>query len=71
MTEERANTLATRPWYLPRSEGGNRSPITMKVLAMIIPAPIPWNPLKAMSCPIVWLKPDRSEPSVNTATPAM
>ena len=59
MTEETPNTAPTYPWYLPRSAGVKRSAMTMKVMAKMPPAPIPWTPREITS----WLMPSPSSGS--------
>ena len=56
-------TAPNRPWYLPRSAGVNRSPITASEMGKSAPAPRPWMARKRISCHIAWLRPDRAEPT--------
>ena len=46
-------TAPKRPWYLPRSAGVNRSPMTASEIGNRAPAPRPWMPRKRISCHIV------------------
>ena len=43
------NTAPKRPWYLPRSAGEKRSPMTASAIGKSDPAPMPWMPRKRMS----------------------
>ena len=70
MTDDMPNTPATKPWYLPRSAGGKRSPTATKARDISAPPPIPWMALKAMSWFIVWLSPASAEPTRKTTTAA-
>ena len=45
----RPNTAPNRPWYLPRSAGVKRSPITASEIGNRAPAPRPWRPRKRIS----------------------
>ncbi len=56
------NTAPNRPWYLPRSWGVNRSPMTARLMGNSAPAPSPWMPRKMMSWVMFWLRPDSAEP---------
>ena len=40
-------TAPKRPWYLPRSAGVNRSPMTASAIGNSEPAPMPWMPRKS------------------------
>ena len=62
-------TAPKRPWYLPRSAGVNRSPMTASAIGKRAPAPRPWMPRKRISCHIVWLRPDKAEPMRNRTMP--
>ncbi len=66
---ERPKTAPKRPWYLPRSAGVKRSPMTASEIGKSAPAPMPWIPRKRISCSIVWLMPDRAEPIRNVVIP--
>ena len=48
-TNAMPNTAPNRPWYLPRSCGVNRSPMTASATGNSDPAPMPWMPRKRMS----------------------
>ena len=48
----RPNAPEKRPWYLPRSAGGNMSPMIAKALPIIMPEPKPWIARQTMSCSI-------------------
>ena len=52
-TEERPNTLATIPWYLPLSDAENKSPTVMKASVISTPPPTPCKALITISCSIV------------------
>ena len=67
--DERPKTADKKPWYFPRSEGGKRSPMTVKALAIIIPAPIPWSPRHSTIWVMVWLRPHSSDPTVKMLIP--
>ena len=64
-------TAPKRPWYLPRSAGENRSPMTARLIGKSAPAPRPWMPRNRMSWAMFWLRPDRAEPTRNRLTPIM
>ncbi len=64
-------TAPKRPWYLPRSWGVNMSPMIASATGNKAPAPIPWMPRKTMSIPMLWLSPDRAEPTRKIAMPIM
>ncbi len=66
---ENPKTAPKRPWYLPRSAGEKRSPITAREIGKSAPAPMPWIPRKRISCSIVWLRPDRADPTRNIVMP--
>ncbi len=65
------NTAPNRPWYLPRSAGVNRSPMTARATGKSEPAPTPWMPRKMMSWAMVWLRPDSAEPTRKIPMPIM
>jgi hypothetical protein len=69
MIADRPKTAPNRPWYLPRSAGVNRSPMTASEIGNSAPAPRPWTPRNRTSCSMVWLRPDRTEPSRNSTMP--
>ena len=71
MMKAMPNTAPNRPWYLPRSAGVNRSPMTARATGKIEPAPMPWRPRNRMSCVIVWLRPDSAEPTRKIPIPIM
>ncbi len=54
----RPNTAPNRPWYWPRSEGANRSPMMASAMGNRAPAPSPWMPRAAMNCHISCDSPD-------------
>jgi hypothetical protein len=62
-------TAPNSPWYLPRSAGVNRSPMTASEIGKSAPAPRPWTPRKKTSCSMVWLSPDSTEPVRNSPMP--
>ncbi len=57
------------PWYLPRSAGVNRSPMTASEIGKSAPAPMPWRPRNAISSHMVWLKPESTDPIRNRTMP--
>ena len=59
---ETPNTAPNRPWYLPRSRGENRSPMTASEMGKMAPAPTPWMPRKSTRLSMLQLRPDRNEP---------
>ncbi len=63
------NTAPNRPWYLPRSAGVNRSPMTARLIGNSAPAPRPWTPRKMISWVMFWLRPDSTEPMRNSTMP--
>ena len=65
------NTRPKKPWYLPRSAGVNRSPMTASAIGKSAPAPRPWIPRNSTSCHISWLRPDSAEPTRKSPMPAM
>ena len=56
-------TAPNSPWYRPRSRGGTTSPMIAWVPTNRPPPPSPWIARKAMSSVIVWLSPDRMDPT--------
>ena len=70
-TNAMPKTAPNRPWYLPRSFGVNRSPMTARATGNSEPAPMPWMPRKRMSMPMFWLRPDRAEPIRKITMPIM
>ena len=70
-TNAMPKTAPKRPWYLPRSWGVNRSPMTASATGNNDPAPMPWMPRKRMSIPMFWLSPDRAEPMRKITMPIM
>ena len=72
MTLVSAKTLKKTPWYFARRAGsGNMSATEVKMLAKIMPAPSPCNPLKSMSSVIPQAAPQSALATRNSATPAM
>ena len=63
------NTAPNSPWYLPRSAGVNRSPMTARLIGNRAPAPRPWMPRKRISWVMSWLRADSAEPIRNTVMP--
>ena len=59
MRNEIPKTAPKRPWYLPRSAGVKRSPMTARAIGKRAPAPRPWMPRNRISCHISWLRPDK------------
>src|ERR671910_428837 len=55
------NTRPKKPWYLPRSAGVKRSPMTASAIGKRAPAPRPWIPRNSTSCHISWLSPDSAD----------
>ena len=53
---EMPKTAPKRPWYLPRSAGVNRSPMTASAIGKSAPAPRPWMPRNRISCSMFWLQ---------------
>ena len=60
---------ANIPMYLPRSDGGKRSPLIAIVLAIKTPAPKPCKPRKSTNCVMSCEKPDKADPDKNTTSP--
>ena len=66
---DRPNTAPNSPWYLPRSDGEKRSPITASAIGNSAPAPRPWIPRARDSCHISCDKPGADRPDHEDADP--
>jgi hypothetical protein len=71
ISAESPKTAPNRPWYLPRSTGVNRSPMTASEIGKSEPAPMPWMPRKRISCHISPLRPESAHPIRKTEIPKM
>jgi hypothetical protein len=64
-------TAPNSPWYLPRSAGVNRSPMTANAIGNSAPAPTPWMPRKVSSIAMFCERPESAEPIRKIVTPIM
>ncbi len=71
MIDETAKIAPNSPWYLPRSRGLKRSPMTASAMGKMAPAPRPWMPRNRMSCHISCERAHSSDPMRKRLTPIM
>ena len=69
ISTDRPKTAPNRPWYLPRSDGANRSPITASAIGNSAPAPRPWIPRAPIRCHISCERPASNDPTMKMPIP--
>jgi hypothetical protein len=65
------NTLMSTPVQRARCAGGKMSPMMACEIGIMAPAPRPWKARKRISSVMLWLWPQSTEPTTNTAIPRM
>ena len=65
-SDESPNTAPNSPRYLPRSAGEYRSATTASATGKTAPPPRPCRPRNRMNCHISWLRPHRSDATMNS-----